>query len=135
MSEAKVRCTTCYNVFNTAKKEGQETTCPMCDSSFTVEKTTFVGDIKQSITKVTKGLSDYVKEKTGVATDKDSKTFTEIDGKKYDRELIEIAIGLTKNEEEIKVEGSKKLFLKIKDHDDYTDCLLYTSPSPRDVEE
>ena len=121
MSEARVRCTTCYNVFNTAKKEGQNITCPMCDSSFTVEKTTFVGDIKQSITKVTKGISDYVKEKTGVATDKDSETFTEIDGKKYDRGLIEIAKELTEKEEEIKVEGSKKLFLKIKDHDDYTD--------------
>ena len=115
MAEAKVRCTTCYNVFNTAKKEGQGVTCPMCDSSFTVEKTTFVSDIKQSITKVTKGLSDYVKEKTGVATDKDSKIFTEIDGKKYDRGLIEIAIGLTEKDEEIKLEGSKKLFLKIKD--------------------
>ncbi|HIM86284.1 MAG TPA: hypothetical protein EYM56_00530, partial [Candidatus Poseidoniales archaeon] len=63
MAEAKVRCTTCYNVFNTAKKEGQKVTCPMCDSSFTVEKTTFVADIRQSITKVTKGISDYVKEK------------------------------------------------------------------------
>jgi len=63
MAEAKVRCTTCYNVFNTSKKEGQGVTCPMCDSSFTVEKTTFVADIRQSITKVTKGISDYVKEK------------------------------------------------------------------------
>jgi hypothetical protein len=56
MAEAKVRCTTCYNVFNTAKKEGQNVTCPMCDSSFTVEKTTFVADIRQSLTKVTKGI-------------------------------------------------------------------------------
>jgi len=44
----------------------------------------------------------------------------EIKGKKYDRELIEIAQELTETEEEIKLEGSKKLFLKIKDYDDYT---------------
>ena len=43
-----------------------------------------------------------------------------IKGKKYDRELIEIAQELTEKEEEIKLEGSKKLFLKIKDYDDYT---------------
>ena len=121
MAEAKVRCTTCYNVFNTAKKEGQGVTCPMCDSSFTVEKTTFVADIKQSITKVSKGISDYVKEKTGTAQDEDAGIFMEIKGKKYDRELVEIAQELTEKEEEIKLEGSKKLFLKIKDYDDYTD--------------
>ena len=116
-----MRCTTCYNVFNTAKKEGQGVTCPMCDSSFTVEKTTFVADIKQSITKVTKGISDYVKEKTGTIEDKDTGIFMDIKGKKYDRELIEIAQELTEKKEEIKLEGSKKLFLKIKDYDDYTD--------------
>jgi hypothetical protein len=121
MAEAKVRCTTCYNVFNTAKKEGQGVTCPMCDSSFTVEKTTFVADIRQSITKVTKGISDYVKEKTGTIEDEDTGIFMEIKGKKYDRELIEIAQELTEKKEEIKLEGSKKLFLKIKDYDDYTD--------------
>ena len=115
-----MRCTTCYNVFNTAKKEGQGVTCPMCDSSFTVEKTTFVADIKQSITKVSKGISDYVKEKTGAAEDEGARIFMEIKGKKYDRELIEIAQELTEKEEEIKLEGSKKLFLKIKDYDDYT---------------
>ena len=93
----------------------------MCDSSFTVEKTTFVADIKQSITKVTKGISDYVKEKTGTAQDEDAGIFMEIKGKKYDRELVEIAQELTEKEEEIKLEGSKKLFLKIKDYDDYTD--------------
>ena len=120
MAEAKVRCTTCYNVFNTAKEEGQGVTCPMCDSSFTVEKKTFVADIKQSITKVTKGISDYVKEKTGAAEDEGARIFMKIKGKKYDRELIEIAQELTEKEEEIKLEGSKKLFLKIKDYDDYT---------------
>lgn len=93
----------------------------MCDSSFTVEKTTFVADIRQSITKVTKGISDYVKEKTGTAKDESARIFMEIEGKKYDRELIEIAQELTEKEEEIKLEGSKKLFLKIKDYDDYTD--------------
>ena len=115
-----MRCTTCYNVFNTAKEEGQGVTCPMCDSSFTVEKKTFVADIKQSITKVTKGISDYVKEKTGAAEDEGARIFMKIKGKKYDRELIEIAQELTEKEEEIKLEGSKKLFLKIKDYDDYT---------------
>ena len=92
----------------------------MCDSSFTVEKKTFVADIKQSITKVTKGISDYVKEKTGAAEDEGARIFMKIKGKKYDRELIEIAQELTEKEEEIKLEGSKKLFLKIKDYDDYT---------------
>jgi len=120
MADAKVRCTTCYNVFNTAKKEGQEVTCPMCDSSFAIQKTTLVRDIKQSISKVTKGISDYVKEKTGTADDENNEIFTEIDGKKYDRELIEIAEQLTENKEEIELEGSKQLFLKIKDYDDYT---------------
>ena len=121
MAEAKGRCTTCYNVFNTAKKEGQKVTCPMCDSSFTVEKKTFVADIRQSITKVTKGISDYVKEKTGAAEDEGARIFMEIKGKKYDRELIETAQELTEKEEEIKLEGSKKLFLKMKDYGDYTD--------------
>ena len=93
----------------------------MCDSSFTVEKKTFVADIKQSITKVTGGISDYIKEKTGTAEDEDAGIFMEIKGKKYDRELIEIAQELTEKKEEIKLEGSKKLFLKIKDYDDYTD--------------
>ena len=120
MADVKVRCTTCYNVFNTAKNEGQEVTCPMCDSSFTVQKTTLVGDIRQSINKVTKGISDYVKEKTGTPDDENKEAFTEIDGKKYDRELIEIAEQITENKEEIGIEGSKKLFLKIKDYDDYT---------------
>ena len=116
-----MRCTTCYNVFNTAKKEGQGVTCPMCDSLFTVEKTTFVADVRQSITKVTKGISDYVKEKTGAAEDEGARIFMEIKGKKYDRELIETAQELTEKEEEIKLEGSKKLFLKMKDYGDYTD--------------
>ena len=119
MTEAKVRCTTCYNVFNTAKKEGQDATCPMCDSKFTIQKKTFVGDIKQSINKVTKGISDYVKEKTGTATD-EKLPFTEIDGKKYDRELIEIVEQITSNKEEIELKGSKELVDKIKDYDDYT---------------
>ena len=92
----------------------------MCDSSFTVEKKTFVADVRQSITKVTKGISDYVKEKTGAAEDEGARIFMKIKGKKYDRELIEIAQELTEKEEEIKLEGSKKLFLKIKDYDDYT---------------
>ena len=72
----------------------------MCDSKFTIQKKTFVGDIKQSINKVTKGISDYVKEKTGTATD-EKLPFTEIDGKKYDRELIEIVEQITSNKEEI----------------------------------
>ena len=93
----------------------------MCDSSFTVEKKPFVADIKQSITKVTKGISDYVKEKTGAAEDEGARIFVEIKGKKYDRELIETAQELTEKEEEIKLEGSKKLFLKMKDYGDYTD--------------
>ena len=119
MAEAKVRCTTCYNVFNTAKKEGQDAACPMCDSTFTIQKKTFVGDVKLSINKVTKGISDYVKEKTGTA-EEEKQPFTEIDGKKYDRELIEIADQITSKKEEIEVEGSKLLLEKITDYDDYT---------------
>ena len=95
----------------------------MCDSKFTIQKKTFVGDIKQSINKVTKGISDYVKEKTGTATD-EKLPFTEIDGKKYDRELIEIVEQITSNKEEIELKGSKELFDKIKDYDDYTNVEL-----------
>ena len=120
MDEAKVRCKICYSVFNTSKKEGQETTCPMCDGSFSIEKATFVNEIKQSINKVAKDITDYVKEKTG-SKDSEDVILREVKGRKYDRSLLELAEELAnQNKNKIDKEGSKKLFLKIKDYNDYT---------------
>jgi hypothetical protein len=50
MTDVKVRCTTCYNVFNTNKDEGKKVICPMCDSSFSVQNTNIVTSIKDIFT-------------------------------------------------------------------------------------
>ena len=119
MSDGKVRCTTCYNVFNTAKKEGQNVICPMCDASFTVKKINFVSNITQSITDFTSKIGSNIKE-TLIPGSKEEDVFTIIDGKKYDSELLKVATELTEKIEEITIEGSKQLFSKIRDYDDYT---------------
>jgi len=119
MSDGKVRCTTCYNVFNTAKKEGQNVICPMCDASFTVKKINFVSNITQSITDFTSKIGSNIKE-TLIPGSKEEDVFTIIDGKKYDSELLKVATELTEKVEEITIEGSKQLFSKIRDYDDYT---------------
>ena len=113
MGEERVRCTTCYNVFNTTKVAGENVICPMCDSSFTIKKTNLLGDVREQITKLTKEIKEKV---TGV----DEEVYEVIDGKKYDKELLRLANELGQKSEEIDLEGSKKLFTKINDYNDYT---------------
>ena len=118
MADVKVRCTTCYNVFNTNKDEGNNVICPMCDSSFAVKNTNVVTNIKNTITDLGNKIGENIQEKLNI--NKDNEHFKYINGKKYDRELLEVAEELTAKKEEITIEGSKQLFHKIKDYDDYT---------------
>ena len=120
MGDSKVRCTTCYNVFNTSKEEGKTVICPMCDNSFAVKKVNIVSNITQSISDFTAKLGANIKEKiTSEANDEDA-VFEMVDGKKYDKDLLRVATKLTKEKEEITLEGSKELFTQISDYDDYT---------------
>ena len=120
MSDGKVRCSTCYNVFNTSKEEGQTAICPMCDGTFTVKKDNFVTNIAQSITDFTTKIGSNIKEKIVPESKVDETIFEIIDGKKYDKELLRVATELTTKNEEITLEGSKELFTRINDYDDYT---------------
>ena len=120
MGDTKVRCTTCYNVFNTSKEEGETVICPMCDNSFAVKKVNVVSDIAQSITDFTTKIGTNIKEKITPETKKEDSVFEIIDGKKYDKELLRVAAELTEKKEEITIEGSKQLFTQISDYDDYT---------------
>ena len=120
MGDTKVRCTTCYNVFNTSKEEGETVICPMCDNSFAVKKVNIVSDIAQSITDFTTKIGTNIKEKITSETKKEDSVFEIIDGKKYDKELLRVATELTEKKEEITIEGSKQLFTQISDYDDYT---------------
>ena len=129
MGDSKVRCTTCYNVFNTSKEEGKTVICPMCDNSFAVKKVNIVSNITQSISDFTAKVGANIKEKiTSEANDEDA-VFEMVDGKKYDKDLLRVATKLTKEKEEITLEGSKELFTQISDYDDYTQVeskLLHT---------
>ena len=118
MADVKVRCTTCYNVFNTNKDEGRNVICPMCDSSFAVQNTNIATNIKNTITDLGSKIGANIQEKLKI--NKDDDVFKIIDGKKYDRELLDVATELSAKNEEITLEGSKQLFQKIKDYDDYT---------------
>ena len=120
MGDTKVRCTTCYNVFNTSKEEGENVICPMCDNSFAVKKVNIVADIAQSITDFTTKIGTNIKEKITPETKKEDSIFEIVDGKKYDKELLRVAAELTEKKEEITLEGSKQLFTQINDYDDYT---------------
>ncbi len=120
MGDTKVRCTTCYNVFNTSKEEGETVICPMCDNSFAVKKVNIVSDIAQSITDFTTKIGTNIKEKITPETKKEDSVFEIVDGKKYDKELLRVATELTEKKEEITIEGSKQLFTQISDYDDYT---------------
>ncbi len=120
MGDIKVRCTTCYNVFNTSKDEGENVICPMCDNSFAVKKVNIVADIAQSITDFTTKIGTNIKEKITPETKEDDPVFEIVDGKKYDKELLRVAAELTAKKEEITLEGSKQLFTQISDYDDYT---------------
>lgn len=118
MTDVKVRCTTCYNVFNTNKDEGKKVICPMCDSSFSVQNTNIVTSIKKTITDLGSRIGANIQEK--IKINKDDDVFKVIDGKKYDKDLLDVATELSAKKEEITIEGSKQLFQKIKDYDDYT---------------
>ena len=120
MGDSKIRCTTCYNVFNSSKELGEKVMCPMCDNSFTLKNTSFIPSLAQSITDLTTKIGSNIKEKITSEDKIDETIFEVIEGKRYDRELIKVAKDLTNSNEEITIEGSKKLFTRIRDYDDYT---------------
>ena len=98
MAESKIRCTTCYNVFNTTKAFGTKATCPMCDTSVTVSDKNIIGDIKKQITDLSGKIGKEVKK---VITGKTKeKAILEINGKKYDKELINLVIELSEDKKE-----------------------------------
>ena len=118
MVESKIRCTTCYNVFNTAKNIGEKATCPMCDSAIAINEKNIVGDIKKQITDLTGKIGNEVKKAiTGKTKEKST---LNIDGKTYDKELMNLVTNITKDKNEINLEDSKKIFTKISDYNDYT---------------
>ena len=118
MVESKIRCTTCYNVFNTTKDVGGKATCPMCDSAVAINENNIVGDIKKQISDLTGKIGSGVKRAI-TGKNKDEPTLT-IDGKKYDRELMNLVIAITKDRNEINLKDTKKIFPKISDYNDYT---------------
>ena len=118
MVESKIRCTTCYNVFNTTKDVGGKATCPMCDSAVAINENNIVGDIKKQISDLTDKIGSEVK-KAITGKNKEEPTLT-IDGKKYDRELMNLVIAITKDRNEINLKDTKKIFPKISDYNDYT---------------
>ena len=118
MVESKIRCTTCYNVFNTTKDIGGKATCPMCDSAVAINEKNIVGDIKQQLTDLTGKIGSEVKK--AITGKTKGKSTLSIDGKKYDKELMNLVISITKDNKEINLEDSKKIFPKISDYNDYT---------------
>ena len=118
MVESKIRCTTCYNVFNTTKDVGGKATCPMCDSAVAINENNIVGDIKKQISDLTDKIGSEVK-KAITGKNKEEPTLT-IDGKKYDRELMNLVMAITRDRNEINLKDTKKIFPKISDYNDYT---------------
>ena len=118
MVESKIRCTTCYNVFNTTKDVGGKATCPMCDSAVAITENNIVGDIKKQISDLTDKIGSEVKRAI-TGKNKEEPTLT-IDGKKYDRELMNLVMAITKDRNEINLKDTKKIFPKISDYNDYT---------------
>ena len=118
MVESKIRCTTCYNVFNTTKNIGGKATCPMCDSAVTVNENNLVGDIKKQISDLTYKVGNEIKRAT-IGKKGEQPTLT-IDGKKYDRELMNLVMDITKDKNQINLKDTKKIFPKINDYNDYT---------------
>ena len=118
MVESKIRCTTCYNVFNTTKDVGGKATCPMCDSAVAINENNIVGDIKKQISDLTGKIGSEVKRAI-TGKNKEEPTLT-IDGKKYDRELMNLVMAITKDRNEINLKDTKKIFPKISDYNDYT---------------
>ena len=118
MVESKIRCTTCYNVFYTTKDVGGKATCPMCDSAVAINENNIVGDIKKQISDLTDKIGSEVKRAI-TGKNKQEPTLT-IDGKKYDRELMNLVMAITKDRNEINLKDTKKIFPKISDYNDYT---------------
>ena len=118
MVESKIRCTTCYNVFNTTKDVGGKATCPMCDSAVAINENNIVGDIKKQISDLTDKIGSEVKRAI-TGKNKEEPTLT-IDGKKYDRELMNLVMAITRDRNEINLKDTKKIFPKISDYNDYT---------------
>ena len=118
MVESKIRCTTCYNVFNTTKDVGGRATCPMCDSAVAINENNIVGDIKKQISDLTDKIGSEVKRAI-TGKNKEEPTLT-IDGKKYDRELMNLVMAITRDRNEINLKDTKKIFPKISDYNDYT---------------
>ena len=118
MVESKIRCTTCYNVFNTTKDVGRKATCPMCDSAVAINENNIVGDIKKQISDLTDKIGSEVKRAI-TGKNKQEPTLA-IDGKKYDRELMNLVMAITKDRNEINLKDTKKIFPKISDYNDYT---------------
>ena len=118
MVESKIRCTTCYNVFNTTKDVGGKATCPMCDSAVAINEKNIVEDIKKQISDLTGKIGSEVKRAI-TGKNRVEPTLT-IDGKKYDRELMNLVIAITKDRNEINLKDTKKIFPKISDYNDYT---------------
>ena len=118
MAESKIRCTTCYNVFNTTKDVGGKATCPMCDSAVAINENNIVGDIKKQISDLTDKIGSEVKRAI-TGKNKEEPTLT-IDGKKYDRELMNLVMAITRDRNEINLKDTKKIFPKISDYNDYT---------------
>ena len=118
MVESKIRCTTCYNVFNTTKVIGAKATCPMCDSAVAINEKNIVGNIKKQITDLTGKIGNEVKK--AITGKTKEKATLSVDGKKYDRELMNLVINITKDKKEINLEDSKKIFSRISDYNDYT---------------
>ena len=118
MVESKIRCTTCYNVFNTTKKHGDKATCPMCDSLVSINDKNVVGDIKKQLNDLTGKISKKVKN--AVTGKTKEKATLKIGKNKYDKELMQLVINITNDKEIINLEDSKQIFSKISDYNDYT---------------
>ena len=116
MVESKIRCTTCYNVFNTTKNIGEKATCPMCDSAVAIDEKNIVGDIKKQITDLTGKIGNEVKK--AITGKTKGKSTLNVDGKEYDKELINLVMSITKDKKEINLEDSKKIFAEISDYKD-----------------
>ena len=80
----------------------------MCDSAVEINEKNIAGDIKKQIT----DLSDKIgKEVKRVITGKTkAKSTLDINGKKYDKELINLVKELTKNKNEITLADSKNIY-------------------------
>ena len=82
----------------------------MCDSAVSINETNIVGDIKKQISDLTDKIGSEVKRAI-TGKNKKEPTLT-IDGKKYDRELMNLVIAITKDRSEINLKDTKKKYQK-----------------------